>query len=259
MSRLSDLQNTFQQAVLSPDSAAPVSWISNGGRAPALRQFQVYRHAYSARLTEALANDYPALRKAIGDEAFHALCQEYLNAIPSRSYSLRHFGQRFDAFVRQHPDSIKSPWMEELVRFEWHLGLAFDAYDTEVTGINQMAQIDPTNWPDLRFVAHPSVQRLDFCWNVTGMWSALTKDTPKPVHPAHGPAVGWLIWRENLTTQFRSLPDDEQTALDVCLNGENFASICESLTTYIPSDDVPLRAATLLKGWLNQGLITDIL
>jgi hypothetical protein len=54
------------------------------------------------------------------------------------------------------------------------------------------------------------------------------------------------------------LPDDEQVALDCARAGWSFGEVCERLTAFVDADTVPLRAATLLKGWLAHGLVSAI-
>ena len=71
--------------------------------------------------------------------------------------------------------------------------------------------------------------------------------------------AAWLIWRDDLITRFRSLAADEQQALACLREGGSFDDICELLTAFHASDEVPLYAATYLKTWLSQGLLTQIL
>jgi hypothetical protein len=119
-----------------------------------------------------------------------------------------------------------------------------------------MAAIQPHNWSDLKFRLHPSVLRLDLAWNAPEMWRALTADNPTPVTAVQEVASPWLVWRELLVTRFRSLPADEALALDALRAGGYFTDLCEALSTLLREEDVPLRAAGLLKGWIRQGLIS---
>ena len=258
MNRLAELQQHFQQCLLVPPTDGPQAWVRADGRAAAERQLAVYIHAYAARLKEALASDYPAVLMAIGEDAFEQLSQTYLKTHPSRYFSLRDFGARLASFIAGEPAYRELPWLAELARFEWALGQAFDAADSAIATIDDMAVIAPQGWPDLRFDIHPSLQRLDLRWNIAGMWASLTAEQPTPVTATETDATPWLVWREQLTTRFRSLPPDEQAALDCALAGGSFGEICEQLTTFVDADAVPLRAATLLKGWLGQELISAI-
>jgi hypothetical protein len=258
MSRLAELQHSFQQCLLQPTAQQTQPWVRSGGRAHPARQLAVYQHAYPARLMEVLGNDYPALALALGTGGFEQLAHDYIAAHPSQSFTLRDFGGRLADFIATTTTGVEQPWAAELARFEWSLGLAFDAADTPLAGVEHMAAIAPPHWPVLHFSPHPSVQRLDFCWNTPGMWSALTSEPPQPVSAAVGDTAPWLIWREQLTTRFRSLARDEAAALDCLCRGASFGDACAQLAEYHDDDSVPLRAASLLKGWLAQGLISQI-
>jgi len=258
MNRLAELQQHFQQCLLMPPTDSPQPWVRAGGRAAPERQLAVYIHAYAARLKEVLASDYPAVLMAIGEDAFERLSQAYLETHPSHYFSLRDFGARLASFIAGEPAYDELPWLAELARFEWALGQAFDAADSAIGTIDDMAAIAPRDWPDLGFDIHPSLQRLDLRWNIADMWSSLTAEQPKPVTATETEAIPWLVWREQLTTRFRSLGFDEQAALDCARTGGSFGEICEQLTAFVDADAVPLRAATLLKAWLAQGLIIAI-
>ncbi len=255
MSRLAKLQQRFQRCLLTPPEDLAPPWVSTGGRAAPERQLAVYVHAYPARLKEALASDYPALHRSIGDEAFDRLAQAYLEAHPSHSASLRDFGARLAEFIADEPAYRRLPWLAELARFEWALGEAFDAPDDPVATIRDMAKIAPPDWPDMAVAIHPSVQRLDMRWNTAGMWTSLTAEQPTSVTATEGVAVPWLVWREQLTTRFRSLELDECAAFDCLCDGGSFGEVCGRLTAFIAAEAVPLRAASLLKAWIGHGLI----
>jgi hypothetical protein len=150
------------------------------------------------------------------------------------------------------------PWLYELVLFEWTLGQAFDADNATMLSEQAMVAIPPDAWPELRFEFHPSIQRLDLEWNVPALWKALTAENPVPVTAEHEPASPWLVWRDGLTTRYRSLPRDEQHALDVLRTGGDFIDMCAALSELVEEGQVAMRAASLLKGWLAQGLVSGI-
>lgn len=258
MTRLAELQRQFQQCLLEPPEDLHQPWIHAGGRADPARQLSAYVHAYAARLKETLAGDYPAVRTAIGTDRFDALAEAYLRARPSRYFSLREFGRDLPGFIAARAESQATPWLGELASFEWTLGLAFDAADRPLADVADMATVAPADWPALRFTAHPSVQRLDLAWNTVALWEALNADEPVPVEAIHGQPVPWLIWRQDLTTRFRSLEPDEAVCLDALLAGASFGELCARLAEYLDPEQVPLRAASLLKGWLQQQLIQAI-
>ena len=262
MKQLAQLQHTFQDYVLHPDKPGMASRVCADTGADPQTRLSVYTFAYRARLQEVLANDYPALLMAIGDEQFNQLAEDYIDAHPSRYYSLRDFGRHLPGFVfnltQHHPLYPDIHWLHELALFEWTLGQAFDATDSSPVCEQDMAIIPAELWPELRFQMHPSVHRIDFEWNTPQVWQALTHDSPSQLTASRGISSPWLIWRERLVTRFRSLEADEQLALDRLLAGGSFEEVCEALSTSMRENEIPLRAAGLLKSWMAQGLIGGI-
>ena len=255
MNPLAKLQHQFQTRVVDPHAEDVPAWVSAGGRADPLTQITAYSYAYRARLQEVLEKDFPAVHMAIGDEDFYQLVDAYIQAHPSRYFSLREFGQFFPEFIQQ-PDR---PWLSELARFEWTFCGAFDAADAPLLTEQDMAAIAPERWPQLRFVAHPSLRILSFDWNIPQMWKILTSDTPTELQATSAQRSHWLVWRDDLVTRYRSSADDEQAALNCLCSGGDFDDICGELVEFHAIEDVPLRAATLLKTWIGQGLISSLI
>lgn len=262
MNQLAKLQNTFQDYVLKPELSSSTTWVSAKGKSAPEKQLSIYCYAYRARLTEVLENDFPAVLVAIGEEHFDELTTIYIEEHPSKVFSLRDFGAGFASFISNLiNDKTKwqeMPWLYELAVFEWSLGQAFDAADDDIFTEQDMTTIAPEAWPELKFKLHSSVQRLDFEWNIVEMWQALTAETPTEVRAIKDETSPWLVWRENLSTHFRSMEQDEKVAFSAVAQGGNFTEICESLVSIINEDEVPMHAASLLKGWISQSLISSI-
>jgi len=259
MTPLARIQQNFQSCMLYPEQLhdnANIGWVSTSSRASAEKLLSIYSTGYRLRLKEVLANDYPALVIAIGEEKFNIICEHYIKEHPSIYFSLRDFGKNFSAFIKTFEPGQDSVWVYELALFEWTLGQAFDADDVDIFSEKELSIIPMDNWPKLRFIVHPSVHRIDFSWNTAEIWKSLTSETPSEIAAINTSLCSWLIWREHLITKFRSLEQDERLALDALISGSNFSEICEALAQVIKHEDVPLRAVTLLKGWLTQGLIT---
>ena len=268
MNQLAKLQNTFQNCILNSDTklAPSTSWVSASGRADPETQVSIYNYAYHVRLKEVLANDFPATLMAIGEDYFNQLADDYIKTYPSHYFSLRDFGSHLPSFIANliqqnnsaHKQWQNMPWCYELANFEWTLGKAFDAADSNLFTEQDMVTIPADAWPDLKFTLHPSVHRLDFDWNIPEMWKALTNEEPIEVTAQLETTSSWIVWREQLITRFRSMETDEQLALDKIRQGANFNDICETLSTIIDEDEVPMHAATFLKGWITQGFISEI-
>ena len=69
----------------------------------------------------------------------------------------------------------------------------------------------------------------------------------------------WLIWRHNLTPRYRSLSADEALALQTVAAQGTFEQMCETLCEYHEAADVPVRAVILLKGWIHEQMVVEVI
>lgn len=51
---------------------------------------------------------------------------------------------------------------------------------------------------------------------------------------------------------------DEAAALESALRGDTFGEICAALRHWLPEEEIPLRAASLLATWADSGIIVGI-
>jgi hypothetical protein len=218
----------------------------------------IYRRAYASRLIEALREYYPVLHQILGDEDFEALGTAFVRAHPSVHRSIRWYGREVAAFLREEPPFAEQPILAEIATFEWELAESFDSADAGVLDRAALAGVEPAEWADLTFRFHPSVRRLAFEWNTVAVWKALSAEQAPPAPERSADTVEWLIWRRNLENYFRSLDSVEVTALDTALEGSNFAQVCAALAQGLPDEEVPLRAASLIATWLDNGLLTGL-
>ena len=257
MKTLSTLQDTFQRHVLHGEPAF-VDVVVSTPAASAADRADIYFQAYRLRLLEAMGKDYPALRILLGEEAFNEMGQAYLDRHPSKHPSLRWFGKPLAGFLSGCPPYAARPALAELAAFEWAQGEAFDAEDTPLIGIEAMAGIAPEDWGEMRFVFQPSIRRLCLDWNVTAICKAAKQGEALPEAMRGERPMDWLLWRRDRKVYWRSLSLDEADALTLAQAGENFSEVCEALSEHVGEDQAALRAAVLLKQWLNDGLLTAI-
>jgi hypothetical protein len=255
--RLRELQREMQRELFGEPSAIAQA-IAETCPLPTQARLGIYRHAYVARLIEALEDHHPVLHAILGDEDFQALGTSFIRECPSVHRSIRWYGRELEEFLATRSPFKEQPILAEIARFEWSLAEAFDSADAEVIGRGALEGVRPTEWADLTFSFHPSVRRLTFAWNTVAVWKAMSagSDAPRPERSAT--AVEWLVWRRELENYFRSLDPVEATALDAALRGCSFAEICGALTLHLPEEEVPLRAASLIAVWSESGLLTGI-
>jgi hypothetical protein len=252
MSTLRELQRSFQDHVMRGDPPVADAVAQSRG-VGAQARLDVYSEAYRLRLRDALASTYPQLRSLLGAAEFDAVARRYLAEHPSTFASIRWFGDRLAAALSAWRES--EPWLGELARWEWALAAAFDAPDRRPIRADELGSITPDQWPGLCFAFHPSLERLQLRTNAVALFKELSEELPLS-EPLILPR-SWILWRQDSTTRYRSLDPSEAAVLDAAIAGENFAELCERLCAWNTPEHVPLRAASMLKGWLADGLIVE--
>ncbi len=214
----------------------------------------VYRSAYRLRMKEALAADYPVLCRWLGKTRFDDLADKYLEAYPSRHFSIRWFGCHLAEYLYCHGPL---EWAE-MAEFEWALSLTFDCADSKSLEPEVLAKIPPQDWPRLKFTVTPGLSLLTLRPTVPVIWKALqAREAPPECFVLPDP-VRWMVWRLDLRSFFRSMSEAEAQCLSLLQSGTEFAEICANLS----DDDLPTSAAhqiaLWLRRWLEEGVIIDL-
>jgi hypothetical protein len=255
--QLRQIQRDLQQHLLGAQSAISAA-IVDAPPLPIADRLGIYRNAYQIRLIEALGETYPMLHKVLGDEVFSALGEAFVAAYPSVHRSIRWYGRELGEFLRSRPPYADQPIFAELAEFEWTLAEVFDAPDAQSLPRAALSAIDPAEWAGLTFRLHPSLRRLGLSWNAPAVWRSMSHDETPPQPELSEQPTLWLLWRQNLQNFFRSLDPVESAALDSALRGDAFADLCAALAAWLPEEQIPLRAATLLGSWADSGIIVEI-
>ena len=254
---LAAIQERLQAHVLAGERAIDAHVMGSSPQDVAAR-LAIYGDAYRARLAEALASNYPALKQLLGPGDFAALAARYIAAHVSRQPSIRYYGDTLASFLAADPGYREVPLLAELAAWEWAMTEVFDAADARAIGSETLARVPPGSWAELRFSLHPAVRLIDLRWNVAPLWKALTSDQPRPPHELDAEPRAWLLWRDGLQVVFRSLDAAEAAALRITMNGGSGGELCVSLCEHVAAAQAPLRAAALLRSWLDAGLITGL-
>lgn len=257
MRDLNELQKTFQ-AYLMQHHPAIENHITHTHQVSASERLDIYREAYYGRLIESLAKDYPTIHKILGDDEFHHLCRQYIDRYPSTFKSIRWFGAHFATCLMDCPLYLNQRWLKELAEFEWCLSEAFDAANSVTMTVQEMASIPAKCWPNLCFTCHPSLRRLTFQSDICKLWHQVNEKnifiTPKKTKKQKN----CLIWRKGYDVKFCYLHQTESYMIDMILQGSNFSDICEGLCEFVQEDEVVVCAATILKQFMMDELITHI-
>ncbi len=141
MTELQQLQDQLQQFLLTGHSDIGVSIIATE-RVSADARLGIYRNAYRIRLIDSLVISFPGLYQYLGTKEFERLCGVFIEAHPSHYRSIRWYGDVLPDFIKHHYKKERA-YLAELADLEWKMSLAFDAADTKVMLIDEMARVPP--------------------------------------------------------------------------------------------------------------------
>ncbi len=257
MTRLQRLQSGFQN-YLSDAEADFTAAVVGDQRASAEQRLRVYFDAYRLRLLGVLRNDFSGLAAMLNEAEWQEMGLAYLAQHPSGNPSVRWFGHQLAGFLSVAEPWCQRPALAEMARFEWAWGRSFDAADAGQLALEELQRLAADDWPGLVFGLHPSLQRLELRSNVPAIFQAVSEQQTAPELVVAAGPVHWMLWRHELKVLWRSLAEDEASALSVAQAQGNFAAICAALNDYLPADEVPLRAVGLIQQWLVDGLLVGI-
>jgi hypothetical protein len=257
---LAELQAQFQSSVL---AEAPAPAFLRRLSPPALAErieetFAVYHDGYRLRMVEFLANDYPILRSALGDEDFSALVLAYVSAKPSRWRNARWVGAGLPEFMRATPPYADDAVVCGLAALEAALARTFDSADETPLTVEILGVTPQEDWPRLRFAFHPGVALIEIPVAALACYEAAQREETPDMEACGEETIALLVWREELDVQYRSLDASEALALREALGGAPFGQICSLLAFGRPgesAEDLIMTAAGYLLTWFSGGLI----
>ena len=252
--RLRELQRAFQARVLSLESGIEPE-LKNAKDTDFDARLDAYVGGYRTRLVEVLGTTYPALKLTLGEDEFNRQMRLYVDSVPSRHYSVRHYGAAIAEHLASQNPKESGMALSELARWEWTLADVFDAPDDAPLDAATLASVPPDAWPSVSFTLRASVRRLETRTNVVVWWRAANGLCDRPDTFAAAPPAQWLLWRRGVKTLFRSLDSVEAAAFDAAREEATFGIICEHLARYVEHTQVAMRAASLLRGWVAEELI----
>jgi hypothetical protein len=184
---------TFQ-ALASPEATSLVSperladvVLPSATLDPAER-LAIYRAMYVLRMEEALETDYPGLSHFLGPKRWRRLVRGYVEAHPSRGYTLNVLGREIADYVSQAPYISHRGFCRDLARLEWAITEAFDAPETPVLTESDIAVVPPDAWEGARLEPTAAFRLLALDYNAASYLDSLGDEEHDHPLPRRRPA-----------------------------------------------------------------------
>ena len=234
-------------------------------------RLQIYRHAYRARLLEALEDTHGHSRRWMGQARFEAMGMAYVRDCPPEPGLLRTFGAGLAQWVRDQGEGAAAPsWLEadpawamaDLLSLDWALRAAFDAHDAPSLRAQDLQALPASQWTIWGLRPHPALGLLQLHSNALQIWAWLEASgqaepcAPRPTW-VPSPEPIWLqIWRVGERPHFVSVSAATAQALQGLLAGQSWLEICADLQPALGEQTLS-QAGAILAAWLKEGLLSS--
>jgi hypothetical protein len=138
------------------------SFIKPNDRLDSFERLEIYNRQYWFRLFSSFEEDFPGLKSIVGSKRFVKLMRAYLEAHPSRSFTLRNLGSSLVRWLEENPQ-YSAPFTADataMAALEWAHIEAFDSEQraplmaSEIEYLNEHSHLELQ--PYLRLVEAPS-------------------------------------------------------------------------------------------------------
>lgn len=198
--------------------------------AEAERRFAVYRNNVALGLIEALGARFPAIRRLVGAEFFHALARLYAEAERPRSPVLLRWGAGFADFLERFPPLAGYPYLGDVARIEYARGEAFHAADALPLPPATLLAADPEA---LRLHLHPSLRLLRLAHPAVTIWARNQPGAPPSTEPLPEGGETALIWRDSaFDVPVKALSPADAALIEALLAGETLAMAAQRALSF---------------------------
>jgi hypothetical protein len=193
---LAEIQAWMQSAILDGGAEGARALVRDGNRLTAEARIGLYATGYRLRLIECLRFEYPLLARLAGPTAFDLFAQGYVDARPSRSYTLYDFGAGFADYLEEsRPAGDGTPQAAEavpaaLARIERAKAEVLRARGVEQAAAppERPALLEMVGLPACGYRRPDSVRLLDLPFDFTATLSAVGSEGP-PAWPRPEPSL----------------------------------------------------------------------
>jgi hypothetical protein len=252
---------------MTPETLPPVSArevesiLTPGPELSAVERLEIYRRGYHMRLVECLADDYPVLRHALGEDLFDELCRFYVATYPSSGPSLNYYGRRMEELLRSGSGpALPVPiFAADMAALEWAIVEVIHGASSEHLTLEMLGSVPIDAWPGARLVANTALRLLRFEYPVNGYLQAFRNGDQPPLPEAS--ASGTVVFRTGPSLSRMDLTPPMQAALAGLIAGETLEVAlrrAEPGLEGLTEDEVSQRVMGWFQEWVSSGLFSRV-
>lgn len=247
---LAEFQNGFANGLIGEqtylDAAHPMAAVfSQPG-------FTVYRNTVLKACVDALASNYPAILKLVGEQWFRAAATIYASHNLPTTPTLLYYGASFADFLRDFEPAADLPYLAGVAQLDRYWSEAHGAADGTPVLAESLALLSPERVTETAFKPHPSARWAWFADKpIATLWQRNT-DRPGVMLENQNDELDWcaegmLIVRPHDSVIAMPLQLSGCTFLDACGQGQPLGEAATIALTTDPSTDISQQLAVLLQ------------
>ena len=223
----------------------------------ALERLDIYRGMYLLRMEEALAIDFPGLKRFLGDDEFMGLVARYVDVYPSRSYTLNRLGDHLLDFLGTVDDLPKVEFVRELARLEFALTAVFDAEESAPLSEAAVRAVPQEAWENARLKPIAALRLLAFAYPVSLYIGAVDEENP---FPRVARKKTWVVaYRRDFHVHRMDLAEPAFELLSALVAGETVGQAIVAVMTR--KRRKPVKESQLFewfRDWMAEGLFRAV-
>lgn len=223
----------------------------------ALERLGVYQGMYLLRMKEALAADYPALMHFLGEPAFDLLLRAYVQAHPSRSYSLNPLGEHLPAFIATSPVVPRRAFCQDLARLELTMSQVFDAEETPPLTPERIAAVPADAWEQARLVPIAACRLLELRYNANAYLQSIREASPTPPTPRRRDSFV-LVYRRDYRVYRLALSRPARELLAALLGGAALGDAVRSACQCAGRPPGQAQLFRWFRDWVSCGIFASV-
>jgi hypothetical protein len=213
------------------------------------------------------------LQAVVGPKKFEALTVAYLEAHPSRSFTLRNLGSKLVEWLRAHPEMAgrKPALAADTARVEWAYIEAFDGEERPVLTAQQIAGLSGES----RLALQPHLQLLELAYPVDDLVLAVhtgrvhgeaasqavqgvTRERRKAVPTVQKHVTYLAVYRLEMSVYYKRLSGPEYKVLSALRSGKALGAALEAGFAGGALDETKQAAqvAEWFHNWAELGLLS---
>lgn len=215
--------------------------------------FSVYRNTIFKGITDALAANYPAVRRLVGDDWFQTAALAYARGHMPDDACLIDYGSQFPVFLAAAEAAAELPYLAGVAALDRCWSEAHQAADDALLDLTAL-HAALSDGCDVRLIPHAAArwhwEPMHPCYSI---WAANRDPAAAPMQQPEWRGEGALLTRPESMVVWQQISHGACAFLDACRAGDSVSSAASQALAHEPG----LDASTMLNALLQAGAFTS--